>query len=142
VRAIKQTKKKGSERPTEKDQRYMNQLAGILNTRPLSSNTSRLITQRRYSTAVKNNEVNEYLKETSRNIAQIETIIERQSEFIQLLGLVVGTVYGSYENSESYRPKNKTKCELISYMQSKLGSKSLWLEVRHPRLSVEIVSEA
>ncbi|HTF36984.1 MAG TPA: hypothetical protein VK651_01650, partial [Blastocatellia bacterium] len=69
---------------------------------------------------------------------QVFLIKENQSELIQFLGVVLGTVYGSYEGSET---KDKIKRDLISYLQSKLDSKSLWVPRRDPRFSVDIVAE-
>jgi hypothetical protein len=143
VRAIKQTRKKG-EKPSVKDQRYIGQLTALLNTQPLLSNTSRLITQQRHSARQKDVELNRRLKErVGKKDVQVLLIKENQSELIQLLGFVLGTVYGSYEGSEPEdKTKDKTKRDLISYMQFKLDSKSLWVPRRHPRFSVEIVAEA
>jgi hypothetical protein len=138
VRAIKQTSKKG-EKPSVKELRYIGQLIALINTQPTLSNTSRLITQQRHSARRKDVEVHRTLKERiGKKDVQVFLIKENQSELIQFLGVVLGTVYGSYEGSET---KDKIKRDLISYLQSKLDSKSLWVPRRDPRFSVDIVAE-
>ncbi|HET8669509.1 MAG TPA: hypothetical protein VFM05_02450 [Candidatus Saccharimonadales bacterium] len=132
VKAIGQIKEK---RPTDRERWFLEQVIELVNSRSNPSQTSRLITQR---TTVGEVNVDENLKR-SRGVAQVLRVRERESDLIQLLGFIVGSVYGSHERA-NFKPKNKTKLELLAYMQSKLKVRSLWSPIRHPRLSVDIVT--
>jgi hypothetical protein len=137
VAAMKQTNRKG-EKPSDQDRRYQDLVIGLLNGRPHPSNSPRVITQRRSSNSKNDDNVDQSLKR-SRNVVEIKRISSKESELIQLLGLIVGSIYGGYAGSE-FKLKNKTKLALIAYLESKLKTPSLWAPIRHPRLFVEIVS--
>lgn len=132
IRAIKRTTTNKKEKAGDEGRRYAEQIIGLLNTRSRTPNTSRVVTQPRNLRAdVKR----------AWNIQEIKEISQKESDLIQLLGLIVGTVYGSYEGSDR-KPTNKTKNEIRSYLQNKLGKKSLWSSIQHPRLSIEVLPEA
>lgn len=87
----------------------------------------RLITQRRFRRKTQA-QAETQMRARSKNIQKLTFVQESQSDLLQVLDLIVGSVYGAHSAGTNPRARSKvggSKVELERYLASKLGVSSL-----------------
>jgi hypothetical protein len=138
--AIENTRAAGSESQVLQDARCIEQLAALVNGRRHQGPVSRIVTQRRHA-GPRGASLESQLKRAARNVGQIVSIPDAQSDILQFLGFISGTIYGAFRGYDK-APMNKTKRELLAYLEARLGGKPLWAPMNHPKLVVRVVGKA
>jgi hypothetical protein len=138
--AMEHTRGADSEPQAQRDSRCIEHVAALVNGRRHRGPASRIVTQRRQA-GPRGVSLEDRLVKASRNVRQIVSIPDGQSDLLQFLGFVTGTIYGAFNGSDK-RPTNRTKRELLAYLESKLGGKALWAPIDHPKLVVRVLAKA
>lgn len=138
--AMEDTRGAASESQALQDARCIEQVAALVNGRRHKGPVSRIVTQRRHA-GPRGASLENQLRKASRNVDQIVSIPDSQSDILQFLGFITGTIYGAFSGSDK-PPTNKTKRELLAYVEAKLGGKPLWAPVNHPKLVLRVIGKA
>ncbi len=109
--------------PKVKFRQYIEQVARLTDSAAGAMKSSiRLITQRRFSKKAQA-QAETQMRARSKNIQKLILVQEPQSDLLQALDLIVGSIYGAHSTGKD--PRKRSKVELEKYLASKLGVPSL-----------------